>query len=226
MKKLLDVLFPRRCMFCGQQMEENGEVCSVCEKKLPYLEDPFCEQQMGAVDRLYCALWYDDRVPQGIYNLKFRGKSHLHRWFAEAMIKAMRNELQREHIDLVTCVPMHRKRQRRRGYNQAQLLAQEVAYLLNVPYSDCLKKVKLTREQHRLSAKERALRQKDSYFCQALSGERVLLIDDVCTSGETMKECACVLKEAGASLVIGAAACRTPREAVLPVEAERDLWYS
>ena len=226
MRTLLDLFFPRRCMFCGQLMKEDGEVCAVCEKRLPYLEEPLCQHQMGAVDRLYCALWYDGKVPQGIYHLKFRGKSHVHHWFAETMVKAMGKELREENIDLVTCVPMHRKRQRRRGYNQAQLLARDVAYLLDIPYEDCLSKTKLTREQHRLSGKERMLRQKGSYSCSPFRGERVLLIDDVCTSGETMKECARVLKEAGASAVIGAAACRTPKEPTLPVDAERDLWYS
>ena len=226
MKDVLNVLFPRRCIFCGEFMKEAGEVCARCNEELPRLEEPLCELEMGDVERLYCAFFYDKKIPRGIYQLKFLGKSHIHRWFAGEMVRSMGDSLRRENIDLVCCVPMHRKRRKKRGYNQAQLLAKEAAKLLNLPYADCLKKVKLTEEQHLLSGRERRLKQRDSFASMPLNGERILLIDDICTSGETMKECARMLKAAGASVVIGAAVCRATRVPQQPVEAKRKLWYS
>ena len=157
-KSILDALFPRRCAFCGDFMEEDGEICSCCLETLPRLEQVLCEQNMGAVERLYCALSYRGQAPQGIYNLKFKGKSHLHRVFAELMVQEMGKELAEETVDFVTSVPMHRSRQRKRGYNQAELLAKELAQLLAVPYRGCLKKTRLTSEQHRLGARERQVR--------------------------------------------------------------------
>lgn len=166
---------------------------------------------MGMVERLYCALYYDGLVPNGIARFKFQQRPRLHKLFAELMMEHMEWSLREEHCDLVVCVPMHKHRQALRGYNQAQLLAKELAVQLEIPYGDCLKKVRKSKEQHKLSRAQRRTAQKDSYACAPLHGEKVLLVDDVCTSGGTMMECARVLREAGASSVVAAAICLTPR---------------
>lgn len=190
-------------------MDKEGLVCTHCEKTLPRLEQPLCQENMGLVERLYCALAYEGRVPNGIYAFKFRGKSRLYGYFAQQMLLQMGPQLEQEHCDLMVYVPMHPARKQKRGYNQAELLARELSRQLGIPCSDCLQKVKKTQYQHNLRGEARRTAQKNSYACQPLHGEKVLLVDDVCTTGETMRECARVLRKAGASMVIGAAICRT-----------------
>ena len=209
--KLLDILFPRRCIFCGGLLDEDNVSCTQCERSLPFREDPLCDEMMEPLDRLYCALTYEKQVPKGMANFKFHGKSHLAAYFVQLMLRQMRKQLEEEHIDLIVAVPMHRYKRRRRGYNQAELLAKQLSAELNIPHSTCLKKIRRSATQHELSGRERRSAQKGSYSCEALQGQRVLLVDDICTTGSTLKECARVLKAAGASCVIGAAVCKTAK---------------
>lgn len=210
LERILDWIFPRRCIFCDGLMEE-GLICEECGEKLPWLEEPLCRSHMGRVERLYAALYYDGTVPNAMAKFKFRGRSQLSRCLAALMLERMGTELRAEHCDRILGVPMHPSRQRRRGYNQAQLLARELSVQLDIPYSSCLKKIKRSKQQHTLRGRERKNAQKGSYRCQSLHGEKILLVDDICTSGETLKECARVLREAGAGCVIGAVVCKTPQ---------------
>jgi len=212
MERLLNWLFPPRCIFCGEFLETEGDICPKCRENIPKPKETLCRSNMGMVERLYCALYYDGLVPKGIAKFKFQQRPRLHKQFAELMLEGMEWNLREEQCDLVLCVPMHKQRQALRGYNQAQLLAKELAEQLELPYRDCLKKVRKSKEQHTLSRAQRRSAQKDSYACTPLHGEKVLLVDDVCTSGGTMMECARVLREAGASSVIGATICLTPRD--------------
>ena len=210
---LLKLLFPRRCIFCGKIMDgEDSFACADCEKSLPYLEEPLCREDVGEAKRIYCALLYRETVPKAIGLYKFRDRAGLYGYFAKLMLERMGKELAAEHCDLIVGVPMHRSKQRRRGYNQTYLLAQELGYWLDIPYGEPLKKIRSSRQQHTLRGYQRKTAQLGTYRCESLSGEKVLLIDDVCTTGATMKECARVLRQAGASQVICAAICNTPKD--------------
>lgn len=191
-------------------MKEAGEVCKDCLRTLPFLEEPLCCEEMEPIHRLYCALSYDKKVPNGMAAFKFHGKSHLSVYFAELMVERMGQELAMEHCDCIVAVPMHPAKLRKRGYNQAQLLADELSRELNVPVSRCLKKVRRSETQHKLSGRDRRSAQKNSYGCTTLHGEKVLLIDDICTTGSTLRECARTLRKAGASCIIAATVCKTP----------------
>ena len=206
---ILDLLFPGKCIFCGEIMGSEGLVCTHCEETLPRLDNPLCQENMGLVERLYCALAYEGRASDGIYAFKFRGKSRLYGYFVEQMLVQMGPQLKKEQCDLIVYVPMYPAKEQKRGYNQAELLARELSRQLDIPCSDCLQKVKKTQDQHNLLKEARRTAQKNSYACRPLHGEKVLLVDDVCTTGETMKECARVLRKAGASMVIGTAICKT-----------------
>ncbi len=207
---LLDLLFPRRCIFCGELMEEQGPACKACEGSLPFREETLCSETMEPLDGLYCALSYEKQLPRGIANFKFHGKSHLAVYFSQLMMTKMGQQLRKGQFDLVVAVPMQGSKLRKRGYNQARSLAEQLSKELQVPCSGCLKKIRRTKTQHELSGWERRSAQKDSYGCEALHGEKILLVDDICTTGSTLKECACTLKAAGSSCVIAATVCKTP----------------
>ena len=113
--------------------------------------------------------------------------------------------------DVVVAVPMHSKRLRKRGYNQAQLIAKELASLLQLPVSEgIITRIKDTTSQVSLSAEDRRKNVEGAFECTGneLSGKNVLLIDDVCTTGATMNACAITMKESGADSVWGLAFSR------------------
>jgi ComF family protein len=137
---------------------------------------------------------------------------HAH-FFAQRMFLQLRQSPQLAHVDLVSSVPLSKKRLRQRGYNQSELIARELAALSGIPYSTVLEKHVENREQHRLHKKDRRENVRGVY--RILSGasvedRRVLLVDDILTTGATLGECAAVLYAAGAKEVFCAAACRVP----------------
>ena len=112
--------------------------------------------------------------------------------------------------DAVTAVPLHSTRERARGYNQALLLARAVAAQCNLPvWEDTLRRTRATRSQIELDAVERHANVKDAFFAaERVAGKRLLLIDDVCTTGATMDECSIALKQRGEKSVWGLALAR------------------
>ncbi len=207
---LLDWFFPRRCGLCRDilAIDTAGDICPDCFENLKYLEEPLCAVSMGAAEHVYSAAYYEEPMSRGIHNFKFYNKSYLHKPFAAIMMEQMGESLKAENCEIVTSVPMHPIRKRKRGYDQSELLAKEIAKLMELPYVPCLKRIKLTKIQHSMEHNERKTAQLGSFACAELHGEKVLLVDDVFTSGATLRECAKVLTEAGASTVCAATLCR------------------
>lgn len=209
-QSLLDWLFPRRCLFCRRLTPPGEDCCPQCRENIPRPPEALCRVKMGDVERLYAGLYYAGRVPVAIGQLKFRQQPRLSGVLVDFLTERAGQALMEEGCDFVCDVPMHPSRQRQRGYNQAQLLAKDLAKALDLPYVPCLEKSRLSAVQHELSGEERRLAQRDSYRCIPLQGQKVLLVDDVCTTGATMEECAKTLRAAGAGSVIGAAVALTP----------------
>jgi len=137
-----------------------------------------------------------------VRNLKYRGVSRLAEPMGRQMLRAFEG-LQPAHIDCVVPVPMHIRRTHKRGVNHALLLAREVATGLGLPLAESLVRTRNTRQQARLDDAER-LHNLDGAFAVAgdVSGKRVLLVDDVCTTGATANACTEALLEGGASAVL------------------------
>ena len=107
-------------------------------------------------------------------------------------------------VDVIVPVPLHSSRLRERGYNQSELLGHQIARLLNLPVkADALQRIRHTKSQMELSASERHQNVANAFACadKSLSGQTVLLIDDVCTTGSTLDACACALKQSGVTSV-------------------------
>ena len=117
--------------------------------------------------------------------------------------------LEDSRFDAVVPVPLHRARRRKRGFNQAELLARGVAEKINATVSDTLKVVRTTRDQVELSAAQRRANVAGAYAARNTLSGRVLLVDDVFTTGATMSACAATLVEAGAKEVHALSLCRT-----------------
>jgi competence protein ComFC len=213
----LDWLFPPDCGGCGKQ---GTRWCNECLSKSHVIGNQCCEVcgdvtvlagvcarcqgQIPVYTRARSWAIYQGPVRNMVHRLKYKGDLSL----GEALAQPLIADLTRIGwaIDVVAPVPLSLARMAERGYNQAALIAYPIAIGLTVPYqAKLLRKVRDTRSQVGLSYDDRLTNVVDAFFVDGLkvSGMRVLLVDDVTTSGATLNECARVLKKAGADEVYG-----------------------
>lgn len=200
----------------------NGKLCTACGKPLEdWYPDRYCSECIGqerSFDAGITCFQYKEQEREMIRNLKYHGKGFLARPLSEIMADRL-NALPGR-WDLVIPVPMYRKKERRRGYNQADLLARFMARRMGLAYSPkVLIRTRDTAPMNRLGAAERR-RNLDHAFAvteegrSMIRGRRLLLVDDIFTTGTTAGRCAEVLKEAGSGPVtlLSLAAGRNQRE--------------
>ncbi len=203
------LFFPERCVFCGGLLSAGEEtVCGDCGRKLSFLHIRR-ELYMAPEKReLICRapFVYEGMVRRGILDFKFRGREESFRGFSRLLAGELHAEA--SSWDVVANVPVSPRRKRERGFDQAQRLAKETARLLGLPYEPLLEKHLDTAPQHLLSEEERKTNLKGAYrmkWGRSSGGRKILLIDDVVTTGSTLLECASVLFRDGA-LSVGCAA--------------------
>lgn len=200
--RLLALLFPERCLFCRKPVDAGQCFCSACEKKVPIA--PLARRLEAAVPggagfSCRSPLSYRGEVVEAMRRFKFQGKKGLAKPFARLMARAADFP---EQPELVTFVPLSKNHRRERGYNQSEALAEELGRLLNLPVKPVLEKVKENKTQHLLSAKERRQNVRNVYRASSeVHGKKVLLVDDIVTTGATLRECAGQLYRAGAEKV-------------------------
>ena len=169
------------------------------------------------IQRIYGAAYYDGAVSVAIRLFKFHGKTLLKGPLATLMVEFAMQEMENKHYDLLVPVPLYRTRLRERGFNQSL----ELALLLREAFpetavDESLKRIRPTTAQSSLASNERAKNVRGAFAVEgdACNGKRILLIDDVITTGETITECAKALKRAGAISVDAfsvALACPVPQ---------------
>lgn len=201
--KVLDLLFPPKCVFCHKLME-RGEICPDCEKKLRAMEQPKNRTLPGGT---FCvsALPYEDIVRESILRFKFQGRDHYAPAYGEIMARTAALELA-DRFDLVSWVPVSKKRKRKRGYDQAELLAKEMCRLWGAPPVRTLEKTRDNPPQSGLSSAEErranVLGVYEAVNWEQFAQKKVLLVDDILTTGSTVQESARVLRLAGAAEVM------------------------
>jgi len=216
----LDFLFPRRCVGCGN---EGDFICSSCRRSIARIIPPLCPlcggpQPDGAscsscagwrvqIDGIRALFQFHGVVRQAIHQLKYRNL----RAIAGVLAQELRDYLAENPLpaDVLVPVPLHGRRLRERGYNQSLLLAEGLGELTGLPVeADCLVRRRHALPQARTAAmEERRENVSGAFACVGgrLKGSRVLLIDDVSTTGATLDACAVALKSAGAASVWGLA---------------------
>ena len=203
---LLNLLFPPKCPFCGRVQDAPG-MCPACETSLPWTDEAHSLRTLRG--GLLCAapLWYEDSVREVVRRFKFHGGVSAAGPLGELIAQAAAERLSGE-FDAVTWVPVSAKRLRQRGYNQSLLLAENACKLWGVEPERLLRKVRDNPAQSSLdSAEDRWKNTQDVYEAAGEpAGKRILLIDDVCSTGSTLVSAAETLLEAGAAGVVCAAA--------------------
>lgn len=203
-QRILDLLFPPKCPFCGRVMEQTG-VCAACEKTLPWTEGNDALRECEGNIRCAAPLWYEGAVRDGILRFKFQGAAASAAPLGELVARCAAEHFSGE-FDTVTWVPVGRKRLRKRGYDQSRLLAERACRLWGTKPVQLLKKTQDNPAQSTLTEpsarRANVLGVYEAADEAKICGRRILLVDDVRTTGMTLAECARVLKEAGAADVI------------------------
>jgi ComF family protein len=228
----VSLLYPATCASCRKQVRAGEYLCDGCEAKVVRIVAPFCETCsepfQGSINTAFscanCAhrtIYFDAAVAayrgRGIvrdiiHEFKYNRQIHLRHLVARWLRAALDDErLRNQHFDLIIPVPLHPARQRERGFNQANLLAELVSADTGIPCKRLLKRIRYTTTQTALDRSERMENLHNAFRLRKnadVRGLRVLLIDDVLTTGSTLSECARVLKGAGATSVHAATAAR------------------
>jgi len=224
---LANMLFPRTCSGCGDSLVDEGlSVCWDCRARISLIVPPFCrtcgEPVHGHIDHEYqchvccrhppeyrharAAIHYNETGRALVTGFKYH-----HAFWNQPLLVDLLEAVARSHYtiheyDLLAAVPLHAMKQRERGYNQSRLLARSLGKKLDLPVAAAgwLVRVRPTPSQTRLTARQRLTNVRGAFRAGRFADwkeKRILLLDDVMTTGATVSECAKVLKDAGARVV-------------------------
>ena len=205
--ELLDLLFPPRCVFCRKFLKRGEKsICPRCEGLLPYTNG--AERHGDFFSVCVAPLYYEGDVRESILRYKFHEATGYAKTYGRLMADCIRERLSGR-WDLISWVPLSRERYRERGYDQAMLLALACALELDDVAVSTLEKFKNVEKQSKIgSAEKRRANISGVYRAvdpELIADKRILLIDDIITTGATLSECARTLRDAGAKEVLCAA---------------------
>lgn len=178
-----------RCKKCGKPIrQKEAEFCYDCER------EDLCYEQGRS-------LWIHKMpVSSSIYAFKYKNRRVYGEVYGREMAKMFRKIIRLWEIDVIVPVPLHRKKQKKRGYNQEEILAKEIGFRVGIPVDTTLiKRKKNTVPQKEFTRKERKKNLKNAFEVTGkVEGKRVLIIDDIYTTGSTIDSISILLKKAGA----------------------------
>lgn len=222
----LEIFFPKRCVDCGKPAKHF--VCANCVKKIEKIKTSVCPV-CGKISQFskYCLTCKNREKPnltgiiaatryeigpikEMVHHLKYSAITCLAEPLSELIIERLKRDLPKGNL-IVVPVPLHKKRENSRGFNQAELIARHISKGLNISGGLALVRVKNTESQVKLTGKKRRINLAGAFECidpELIENKVVLLVDDVATTGTTLNECAKILRENGAKQVFGVVVAR------------------
>lgn len=216
-RKILELLYPTTCIFCGGISKEG--ICGVCREKVGHIQEPRCKRcgkPIHLEEEEFCydckhrdfhyeqgkSLWlHRAPVDRSIYDFKYKNRRSYGEIYAKEMVEAFGEIIRLWEIDLLIPVPLHKKKLRKRGFNQAEVIAEGIGKRMNIPIDTTLVvRRKYTMPQKEFSQKERRRNLADAFRVSHgnIGAKNILIIDDIYTTGSTVDSIAKVLKDAGA----------------------------
>ncbi len=225
----LDVIYPRRCPVCDGVLPFQGElICPECERRLIRVKEPRCRKcgkMLKSFTEEYCGdcraiehvfnkglslYLYNDAMQGAIFRFKYKGRREYADFFSESMAKYLGSEILSLKASTLIPIPLHKSRQKERGFNQAEVLSKRLGERLNIPVrTDVIYRIRNTRPLKTLSREERRKNLKRAFKIgqNVVKLNNVILVDDIYTSGSTMDEASEVLREAGIRRVYALTLC-------------------
>ena len=226
---VMNFIFPRHCVICDKVLVfgkglSSDFLCKDCKNKLEFIEEPSCkkcgakiyEKDEGLCDNCknkiannssyyeygFGLLRYNDYVKESIHKIKYNSKKEYIEFYAKMLAKAFKDIIKKINPDCFVPVPIHKSRERERGYNQSLILAEILSnelqkYNIDIPVNiDLIKRTKQTFALNRLSVDDREKELYDAFSVNNKDNiKRIILIDDIYTTGSTIESMSKVLKE-------------------------------
>lgn len=220
------IFFPNKCLACKKAIEYDELFCNKCCDIIPVNDARYCLFCNETHEKCQCEItnsnplstiispfFYEGGIENAIIDLKFNNNRFNAKKLGIILNYSVLQSGLAKKIDIIIPIPMVKNDINKRGYNQSILLAKWLSFYSEIPFnSDILIKIKRTQKQHNLSAKQRAVNLSGAFLvknCNCVKGKNVLLVDDVYTTGTTMKICSQTLLDAGCQNVIGLSVAKT-----------------
>lgn len=215
---LLDLIFPRRCPFCDKIVEQGRSICPECERRIQPIAGAVCSKCGKPQEderKEYCydcvrkkheyhtgkALYvYQDAVKESLYRFKYANRREYAIFYGEQAALTYAGFIKRCEAEAIIPIPLHKIRRRQRGYNQAELFARELGRITGIPVrTDILIRSVNTRPQKELDDAGRKKNLKKAFTIREniVQLKKILLVDDIYTTGSTVDAAAAMLKQAG-----------------------------
>lgn len=213
-KFVCSLFYPPKCIYCQKVLKSDEILCDKCSNEFkvePIVRD--FDLFDGIVFKVVSAFSYDGKVKEAICDFKFKNKLDYAKYFAKSIVETLEKTNNIRDFEYICFVPMAKDHKKERGYNQAEILAKSIGKILKLPFKNVLFKAKITKIQHKLSRDERIINVKGAYGVlnkEEVKGKKILLCDDIITTGSTVKECATTLYNACAKNVL--AVCIASRD--------------
>lgn len=223
--RILDWIYPRRCPVCDGILEKDEPyICRTCAPELEPLKEPRCRKcgvpirslteeycvhcagETHSFDRGFAVYPYHGPIGESLMRFKYSGRQEYAGFYAQAIAVCGGREIRRMRPEILIPVPLHRKKLQTRGYNQAEVLARRLSEKTGIPVeTDLVVRRKRTLPQKELNRRQRKKNLKDAFAmkreCRPFPWKRVLLVDDIYTTGSTVDALALLLKRNGAAEV-------------------------
>ena len=217
-ERVVNIFYPNVCPMCGKTLKSGEILCKKCKSEVKYIREPLCKKcgkQLDEDEKEYCGdckshvhiydagiavFAYNDCIKKSIYDFKYKDMKIYSRFYGKEMWEYSKEYLKSWNPDVIIPVPISEKRYLKRGYNQAELIAIELGKLSGIKV-DCntLFRRKNTKPQKQVSREGRRKNLENAFIINknVVEYKKVILVDDIYTTGSTIDECARILKQAG-----------------------------
>jgi len=197
LNRILDLIYPRKCYLCNKIVLKFDEfLCETCNKNL---EISTRIRYLDTEKTIICIspFEYSGNIRKSIIRFKFYNYKYYSNFFAEIIAREL-YKFNIKKFDYICYVPLTKKSKNARGYDQSEALAKDISAIINIPCAKVLKKIRDTKPQHELKLSERKINVLGAFDINSninIKNKRILLCDDIITSGTTLSECVKVLLE-------------------------------
>lgn len=221
---VLWLFLTKHCRYCNALIAKEEDLCENCKENLPVISGEKCKNCGAGKERCSCKnhrmkfdgisvpFYYENGVKQALKLYKFNDKSFYAYILAQDMVESIQKDFEGVNFDFICFVPFDNFQKIERHYNPSELIAEEISKVLKIPVKNALVRLFVTGTQHDMAIGRRKGNVHGIYDVKEtvdVKGKTVLLIDDIMTTGETLNNCALILKIRGAEKVYCAVAALT-----------------